>query len=82
MKKKKLKIKWNNVVKIIDLALFIFCVRVLIYDMNMFLKGWTINWIGIIELIVAMTLLDLLFEEYKKVLKATVSKGLRVLRCK
>lgn len=82
MKKKKLKIKWDNVSKIIDLALFIYCTNLIIHDVKMLMQGWTLTWFGVFMLTMSVILLDLLFEEYKKVLKVTVSKALRVHKCK
>lgn len=76
---KKKKIKWDNVLKIIDLLLFIYCSTLIIHDIKMLIQGWTLTWFGVFMLIVSVILLDLLFEEYKKVLKVTVSKALRVL---
>lgn len=69
----------KNIWKIIDLILFVYCSYVLIYDVSMFINGWTITWFGIIELVGSIILLDILFQEYKKVLKAKVKKVFRVL---
>jgi len=72
----------KNIWKTIDLVLFIYCSYLIIHDVVMLINGWTLTWFGVFMLTMSVILLDLLFEEYKKVLKATVSKGLRVLRCK
>ncbi len=69
----------KNILKLIDLVLFIYCTYIIIHDVTMLLNGWTLTWCGVFILMISVILLDLLFEEYKKVLKDMIRKALRVL---
>lgn len=75
MKKKKLKIKWINVIKLI---VFIFCISMILHDMYMLtigswvtgnLYGWT--WYGFLTFILFCTVAGMIYEDFEEQIKET-----------
>lgn len=82
MKKKKLKIKWKNVFKIIDILMFMYCCYTLIHNAIYLMNGWTLTWLGVYMSVTSVLYISIFTAENEKVLKATIGKALRVLGVK
>lgn len=70
----------KKILKLIDLIFGIYSVYFILHTIKIWATGWTLTWLGVTQLILAILLLDILLDEYKKVLKATAKKAFRVLR--
>ena len=66
---KKPKIRWN---KVLDLICLNICIIVLLHDVIMLIRGWTLTWIGLFTLIICCICLDCLYEDFIQI-KSTQS---------
>jgi len=75
MKKKRLKIKWVNVIKLI---VFIFCISMILHDIFMLtiygwvtgnLYGWT--WLGFITFILFCSIAGMIYEDFEEQIEKT-----------
>lgn len=77
MKKKKLKIKWLNVIKLI---LFVFCVYMILHDLYMItihnyitgnMYGYT--WLGFITFILLVMIAGIIYDDFEEQMKSIPS---------
>lgn len=75
MKKKKLKIKWVNVIKAI---IFVFCISMILHDVFMLtfaswitgnFYGWT--WFGFLTFILFCTIASMIYEDFEEEIEKT-----------
>lgn len=77
MKKKRLKINWLNVIKLI---VFIICVSMIIHDLYLLtiysfitgnLYGW--SWFGLLTFILFCSIADIIYEDFEEQIKSIQS---------
>jgi len=69
----------KKILKLVDLVCGVYSVYVILHTFVIWITGWTLTWLGLTLFILSIVVLDILLDEYKKVLKACVKKGFRVL---
>lgn len=77
MKKKKIKIKWLNIIKLIS---FIFCVYMILHDLYMitihsYVTGNMYNWswLGLLTFILFCSIAEIIYNDFKEQLKSIPS---------